>query len=78
MREITQEQIRDIVEDTVRTTLMTLGVDANNPLEFQKDMAHVRNWRQSVETVKRQSLMTAIGILTTGAVGVLWMAIKGN
>lgn len=70
-------EIRKIVSDTVSETLMKLGIDADDPLEFQADMQHLRNWRQSVATVKRQSLMTAIGIITAGILGLVWMAVKG-
>ncbi|MEQ1950928.1 hypothetical protein [Mesorhizobium sp. CN2-181] len=69
-------EIRRIVSETVDETLTKLGVDPNNPLEFQKDMAHIRAWRNSVETVKTQSLTTAIGIITAGIVGLIWMAIS--
>lgn len=70
-------EVRKIVSDTVAETLMKLGIDADDPLEFQADMQHLRNWRQSVATVKRQSLMTAIGIITAGVLGLIWMAVRG-
>jgi hypothetical protein len=77
MLEMTEAEIRKIVSDTVSETLMKLGIDADDPLEFQADMQHLRNWRQSVATVKRQSLMTAIGIITAGVLAIVWMAAKG-
>jgi hypothetical protein len=66
------------VSETVDATLLKLGIDATDPLEFQADMQHLRAWRQSVNTVKRQSLMTAIGILTTGILGLIYMALTGR
>jgi hypothetical protein len=45
---------------------------------MQKDMAHLRAWRESVATVKQQSLVTAVGILVAGALGLLWLAFKGS
>jgi hypothetical protein len=75
---MTEADIRRIVADTVNQTLMQLGIDSQDPLEFQKDMQHLRAWRESVATVKRQSLITAIGILTTGIVGLVWIAMKGH
>lgn len=35
-------------------------------------------WRTSTETVKRQGLLTAVVIITTGVIGLIWMAIKGT
>ena len=76
--EMTETEIRRIVAETVAETLIRMGVDAGDPVEMQKDMQHLRAWRESISTVKRQSLLTAIGIITTGVVGLIWMAIKGQ
>lgn len=77
-----EAEIKKIIEDAVakgvRDAMVPLGFDISNPLEMQKDMQHLREWRQSVAAVKRQGIMTAIGILTAGAVGALWMAVKGS
>lgn len=70
--------IKKIVSETVEETLLKLGIDVDDPLEFQADMQHLRAWRQSVNTVKRQSLITAIGIITAGVCGLIWMAIRGS
>jgi Na+-translocating ferredoxin:NAD+ oxidoreductase RnfA subunit len=40
-------------------------------------MAHLREWRQSVETVKRQTIITAVGIITAGLLALIWMAFRG-
>jgi hypothetical protein len=70
--------IKKIVSDTVEETLLKLGIDVDDPLEFQADMQHLRSWRQSVNTVKKQSLLTAVGIITAGICGLIWMAIRGS
>lgn len=71
-------EIKKIVSETVAHTLISLGIDADDPVEFQKDMAHLRAWRESMNTVKRQSLLTAVIILTTGMIGLILMAIRGT
>lgn len=73
-----EAEIKKIISETVAETLLTLGVDTDDPVSFQKDMAHLRAWRESMETVRRQSLITAIGIVTAGILGLVWMAIKGG
>lgn len=75
---MTEQEIRRIVAETVDQTLTRLGIDSDDPVELQKDMAHLRAWRESVGRVKRQSLMTAVGILTAGLLGLIWMALKGG
>lgn len=75
---MTEAEMKKIVAETVDETLMKLGINAKDPIEFQADMQHLRAWRQSVATVKRQSLTTAIGIISAGVLGLIWMAIKGN
>ncbi|MGB3391030.1 MAG: hypothetical protein WBA88_23965 [Pseudaminobacter sp.] len=75
---MTEAEIRRIVSETVDQTLTRLGVDTDDPLEFQKDLQHLRAWRESVATVKKQSLLTAVGIITAGICGLIWMAIRGS
>lgn len=74
---MTENEIRRIVSETVDQTLTRLGVDTHDPIEFQRDLQHLRAWRESIATVKRQSLITAIGVLTAGFLGAIWLAVKG-
>lgn len=74
---MTEAEIRKIVAETVAETLMRIGIEADDPMEAQKDFQHLRSWRTSTETVKRQGLLTAIGIVTAGIIGAVWMALKG-
>jgi hypothetical protein len=74
---MTREEISAVVRESVLQTLTELGVDAENPLEMQKDFAHVRAWRESTEEIKRKGLLTLVGILVTGLAGLVWVSIKG-
>lgn len=74
---MTEAEIRRIVAHAVDETLTRLGIEADEPIEVQKDMQHLRAWRESIATVKRQGIITAIGILTAGIIGAIWLAIKG-
>lgn len=75
---MTEAEIRKIVAETVEQTLTRMGIEAADPFEVQKDMQHLRSWRASTETIKRQGLMTAVGIVTAGIIGLIWMAIRGS
>lgn len=72
------DDVKKLVAATVAETLLKLGLDAEDPLELQADMLHLRKWRKSVEKASQQTLLTAIGILTAGVLGLLWMALRGG
>lgn len=74
----TDQEVRTIVRATVKETLLALGIDTDEPLEAQKDFQHLRAWRQSSDTVKSQGLVAAVGILVTGILGLVWIALKGH
>lgn len=75
---MTEHELKKIVSEAVSETLLQLGIDASDPVEMQKDMAHLRAWRESVATVKQQGLATAIGVITVGVLGLIWLALKGS
>ena len=75
-RHLSEQDIKIIVAASVAETLTRLGIEADDPLEVQKDMQHLRAWRESVATVKRQGLMTAVGIVVIGILGLIWAAVK--
>lgn len=69
---MTENEVRRIVAETVAETLIRLGIDPKDPTETQADMQHLRSWRRSTETVKRQTIITAVGILTAGFLGLIY------
>ncbi len=82
---MTEAEIKQVAEtaakEAVRETLLMMGVDVSKPeavTEMQADFNHVRKWRTSVETVQRQGLITAVGVLVSGAIGALYMAFKAH
>jgi uncharacterized membrane protein len=75
---MTEHEVKKIVAEAVAETLLTLGIDTTDPVELQKDMAHLRSWRESVATVKQQGLIAATGVITVGLLGLLWLAFKGT
>ena len=74
--EITQERIEQIIDRTVTTTMSRFGLDTSDPIELQKDFAHLRAWRESAEELKRKGLIYLLGIFITGTCGLLWVAFK--
>ena len=75
---MTEHEIRKIVAETVDQTLTRLGVDTENPIELQRDLQHLRDWRLAAAAVKKQGLVTAVGIIVAGILGLMWLGLKGS
>jgi hypothetical protein len=82
---MTPEDIRQVAEESakkaVRELLLTLGVDASKSDEIramQRDFAHLRIWRESVDTMRTKGLLVAAGIIVSGIAGAVWMAVRGH
>lgn len=73
---MTKDDIDEVVSKAVKETLTSLGFQADNPLEAQRDMQFLRAWRNSTEAVKRQSIATTIAVLTAGILGLIWVTFK--
>ncbi len=74
--EITKEELRGIVKETVHETLIGLGVDSSNPVEMQKDLQHLRDWRLTMAEARRKGLLTIVGIFVAGVLAFLWIGFK--
>lgn len=73
---LSKEEVQQVVTESVRQTLIQLGISGDDPIEMQKDMRHLREWRTSMENIHRRSLLAMIGIAITGAGAALWVGIK--
>jgi len=73
---ISRDEIRDIVRQSVHDTLVTLGVEHTDPIEMQKDFAHLRDLRTSSDSIKSKATTTLIGTFVLGIVGLLSVALK--
>lgn len=79
---MTEDEAKSIAKaaatEAVHEAFQRLGVDIDDWTEVQRDMAFIRSWRESSEAVKRQGLLTAIGILVAGVLGLVWLALRGG
>lgn len=51
---------------------LRLGVDTKDPIAMQKDFAHLRAWRESVDLVKRRGIVAATTVIVTGGLAMLY------
>ncbi|MER8924326.1 hypothetical protein NKJ23_16115 [Mesorhizobium sp. M0184] len=79
---MTEAEIHEIANqaarEAVKETLLTLGFAVDKPLDAQADMQFLRRWRESSDTIKRQSIITAVGIITVSFLGLIWTALRGH
>lgn len=73
---LTKDEIRAIVCESVTRALQQLGVDVTDPIAMQHDFQHLREWRTSVEDIRRKSVLTLITIFITGLIAAIWIGVK--
>jgi len=78
--DLTENEVKALVktamEESTKSILLQLGIDSDNALDVQKDLAFLRRQRESSEAVarwvKRGVIMTALSSLAT----VVWLGIQ--
>jgi hypothetical protein len=73
---MSENELQAVAKAAVRETFLALGVDISDPeavIDMQADFQHLRAWRESTEAVKRKALLTAVGVVITGALG--WLGL---
>jgi hypothetical protein len=70
------EELRQMIRETVQETFTTLGVAVDDPIEVQKDFQHLREWRQTSESIKSKGILAMAGILVSGLAAAAWLGVK--
>lgn len=73
---LTQQEIEEIVEATVRRTLLTMGLDTTDVLAAQKDFAYMRALREGSKASRLAILSAFIGAGCTALGTMLWLGFK--
>lgn len=73
--ELTRDELKVCVREGVTEALIMLGVEADQPLEMQKDFQHLRDWRRASESARKMGMKSVITIMIAGAFGLLWLGI---
>jgi hypothetical protein len=76
LQNLTPDEARALIREAVRETFLMLGVTVDDPIEVQKDFQHLREWRNTTNSLKSKGLLTAIGIVTSGFLAAAWLGIK--
>lgn len=70
--------VQDVVRTAVQETLITLGMDASDPMSLQQDMHFVREMRQTSEKLRSKGLLVMVGLLVSALLGAVWLGIKSS
>lgn len=73
---LSKEELRGLVRDTVRETLTSLGVDEDDPLETQRDLAWLRDVRKASAGARAKAGAALIGLLVTAVAGACWLGLR--
>jgi hypothetical protein len=71
-----REELRDLMHDACVDAMSTLGIDARNPLDFQRDMQFIRELRLTSEKIRNKAVLTIVSILVAAVLGAMWLGIK--
>ena len=78
----TEAMMREIAREAachaVNRTLLTYGIDPEFPTEFQKDMAHLREWRKRMEKIEEKSWLTLTAVIVVGILTAIWLGVKSK
>jgi len=76
LQNLTQEDLKRLIAEAVRETLMQMGADPSDPIEMQRDFQHLRQWRTAGEDLKRKGTLTLMSIFLTGTVALLLLGVR--
>lgn len=73
---MTPDQFEKLAEEvstrTITKMFLALGANTGDPAEitkFQKDLAHLRAWRESTEAIQKRGILTIVTVVVTAGVG---------
>ncbi len=76
MTQLNKEDVQEIVRETVKETLLSLGADVENPLKMQQDFQTLREWRLTVDSVRKKAMLTGVAIIITGLFAAIVIGIR--
>lgn len=68
--------IKIIVSQAVKETLLQLGFDVNDPTELQADMAHLRYWRMTLNEITTKSMIGGVIFIIGSMLSLLWVGVQ--
>jgi len=73
---LTRDQLKDLMGEAVDDAFLRMGLDTENPLDMQRDMQHLRDWRIAVQSVTSKGMLSVVLLIISGLVAAAWIGIK--
>lgn len=73
---LSREDIHDLITESVRQTLVQIGIDNSNPLEMQQDFQHLRQWRRAGEDLRSKGMLALLTVFLTGLASLVLLGLK--
>lgn len=73
---LTDAEVRRIVKEAVRETLLRSGIDPDDAKAISDDLRYVREWRATTDAIKSKSILALVGLVVTGLAAALWLGFK--
>lgn len=70
------DEVERIVKQTVKETLIHLGVKVDDPIEVQKDFQHLREWRLAIQEARKKTMLAVVGVVVSGVLAALWLGVR--
>lgn len=74
--QISEETLRNIIQESCQEFMSTMGVTWKDPQEMQRDFAHLREWRETTESIKRKTFGAVVVIIVSGLASMVVMGVK--
>ena len=73
---VTRGELREVISYSVEETLVKLGIEADDPIEMQRDFQTLRDWRKASISIRSKAMLTVITLFVAGTLGALWIGVK--
>jgi len=73
---LSESEIKALMKEAVMETMTGMGFDTEHPLDVQRDLQYLRDWRLTTETIRGKAILAAVGISVIGLCSVLWLGLK--
>jgi hypothetical protein len=69
-------EVNAVVAEAVKQTLIQIGVDTSDPSAMQRDFQHLRQWRESGDSLRDKGMLAILGIFLSGLAALLVMGVR--
>ena len=76
LHDMTHDDLKKLIAEAVRETLLQMGADPSNPIEMQRDFQHLRQWRTASEDLRAKGMFALLSIFITGSVALLLVGLR--